>query len=93
MLVIHVGFGQEHVHVAGHAARHGMDGVIDLGASGFQGVGQLLDLVLGLGQGHAVAGHDDHVLGSGQQLGDFSVLLRGGLSGLRSLGGLGRGRF
>ena len=93
VLVIHIGFGQKHVHVAGHAARHGMNGVIDLGASGFQGVGQLFDLVLGLGQGHAVAGHNDHVLGRGQQLGDFSVLLRGGLSGLRGLGGLGRGRF
>ena len=93
MLVIHIGFGQKHIHVTGHAARHGMNGVIDLGASGFQGVGQLFDLVLGLGQGHAVAGHDDHVLGRGQQLGDFSVLLRGGLSGLRGLGGLGRGRF
>ena len=90
VFVIHVGFGQEHVHVAGHAARHGMDGVIDRGASGFQGVGQLLDLVLGLGQGHAVAGHDDHILGRGQQLGDFSVLLSGGL---RGLGSLGRGRF
>ena len=90
MFVIHVGFGQKHVHVSGHASGHGMDGVIDRGASGFQGVGQLLDLVLGLSQGHAVAGHDDHVLGCGQQLGDFRILPRGGLRGFC---GLGRGHF
>ena len=93
MLVIHVGFGQKHVHVSGHASGHGMDGVVDRGATGFQSVSQLLDLVLGLGQGHAVAGHDDHVLGRGQQLGDFRILLRGGLGRLRGLRGLGRGRF
>ena len=39
-----------------------MDGVGDRGSTLFEGVGQIADFVLGLGQGHAVTRNDDHVL-------------------------------
>ncbi len=93
VFVIHICFGQQHVHVSGHASGHGMNGVINPGPSGLQRVGQLLDLVLGLGQSHAVTGHDDHPLGGGQQPGHVRILLRRGLRGLYGLRRLGRGRL
>ena len=43
-----------------------VDGEADAGATAFQLVRQLADLVLGLRQRHAVAGNDDDVLGLGQ---------------------------
>ena len=55
----HIGFGQQHVHVAGHAARHRMDGVGDLDAFLLQLVGHFAHGMLGLGHRHAVARHDD----------------------------------
>jgi hypothetical protein len=54
-----VGFGQEDVHVAGHAAGDGVDGVLHLHALFLQLVGHLAQRVLSLGHGHAVAGDDD----------------------------------
>ena len=40
-----------------------MNGVAHAGAAALQFVGQLAHLVLCLGKGHAVARHDNHVLG------------------------------
>ena len=43
----------------GHASRHGVDGKLNFCPLGFQGICQLFDQVLGLGDGHAVTGNDD----------------------------------
>jgi hypothetical protein len=59
LLVGHVGLGEEHVHVAGHAAGHRVDGEGHLGAVLLEQVAELADHVLRLGDGHAVAG-DEH---------------------------------
>ena len=60
LIVGDLGLGQQHVHVAGHAAGHRVDGELHLHAALGQRVVQFADAVLGLGHGHAVAGHDDH---------------------------------
>ena len=44
----------------------GMDGELHLAAALLDQLGQLAHLVLRLGHGHAVAGHDDHVLRVGE---------------------------
>src|SRR6185437_7552527 len=62
----HVGLGQQDVHVAGHAAGDRMNGVADVDAPGLEQLGQPGDLVLGLGGGEAVAGHDDDLGGVGE---------------------------
>ncbi len=90
VFVVHVGFSEEHVHVAGHTAGNGMDGVVNGSALGFESVGELLDLVLGLGKSHAVAGHDHDALGSGEHVSGFFFHAAGSL-GSRSGGGLGSG--
>ena len=66
LVVGHVGLGQQHVHVARHAAGDRMDGELHFAAAAFDQLGQLAHLVLGLGHGHAVAGNHDHVAGIGQ---------------------------
>ena len=76
LVVGHVGLGQEHVHVPGHAAGHRVDGEEGLDAARGEGVGQLAHGVLGLGHGEAVAGDDDDLAGVGQQHAD--VLGRAG---------------
>ena len=57
-----VGFGEQHVHVARHAAGDGVDRVLDLDALLLELVGEFADAVLRLRDGHAVAGHDDHLV-------------------------------
>ena len=47
--------------MARHAAGDRVDGVFDLDALLLQLVGHLAQRVLGLGDGHAVARHDDHL--------------------------------
>ena len=59
LVIRHVGLGQQDVHVAGHAAGDGMDGVADIDALVLQQVGHLAQRMLRLGHRHAVAGHDD----------------------------------
>ena len=54
-----VGLGQQHVHVARHAAGHRVDGELHVDAAARQHVVQLADLVLRLRHRHAVARHDD----------------------------------
>jgi hypothetical protein len=68
-VVGHLGLGQQHVHVAGHAAGHRVDAEAHLHALVAQQLGDLEHRVLRLRHRHAVAGHDDHVLGFAQQLG------------------------
>ena len=63
LVVGHVGLGQQHVHVAGHAAGDRVDGVLHLDALLLQLVGHFAQRVLGLGDRHAVAGDDDHLRG------------------------------
>ncbi len=53
----------------GHAARHGVDGVLDLGALGLQGVRQFFYQVLSLSDGHSVARHDNDLFCPAQDLG------------------------
>ena len=98
MFIVHIGFSQKHVHVPGHPAGNRVNGVIHLGPVGLQRVRQLLDLMLGLGQGHAVAGHDDHPFGPAQEPGEFGIfissrgLCRRGGRGCRPRRGRGRDR-
>ena len=66
-----VGFGQQHVHVAGHAAGDGMDGVLDFDAPLLELVGELLQRMLSLGDGKSVAGDDDHLAGVGEHGADI----------------------
>ncbi|MPM54067.1 hypothetical protein SDC9_100840 [bioreactor metagenome] len=69
LLVRHVGLRQQHVHVPGHAAGDGMDGVTHFRTVRLKLVGQLADQVLCLRQGHSVSGNDDYRPGITQ---DFS---------------------
>src|SRR5690625_49581 len=60
-LVGDVGFGQEYVHVTGHAARNRMDRVAHLGVIGFQQNCEFLHGMLRLSDRHSVTGHYDDV--------------------------------
>ena len=60
LVVGDVGFGQQHVHMAGHAAGHGMDRELDFDAALGRACREFADLVLRLRDGHAVSGNDDH---------------------------------
>ncbi|KAF5299739.1 hypothetical protein FQA39_LY19170 [Lamprigera yunnana] len=64
----HLAFGSRR-SCAGHAACNGVVGKAHLHAFVAQGAGDVVDGVLRLRHGHAVAGHDDHALGVAQQLG------------------------
>ena len=67
LVVGHVGLGQQHVHMAGHAARHRVDGVEDVDSTRFESLGQLTRRMLRLGHGEAVAGDDDDLTGVGEE--------------------------
>ncbi len=69
LLIRDVRLAEEDIHMAGHPSSDGVDGVEDLGPVGFQLIGELFDQVLCLGQGHAVSGDDDDLLGLPQDLG------------------------
>ena len=79
LVVGDVRLGQQHIHVAGHAARDRVDGVFDLNATLLELVGEFADRVLALGDRQAVAGDDDHLPRIGEQGGD--VLRRSGPDG------------
>ncbi len=66
LVVGDVGLRQQHVHVAGHAAGHRMDGEFHVHAAAHEGVEQLADLMLRLGHRQPVARHDDHTGGAFQ---------------------------
>ena len=71
------GFGQQHVHVAGHAPGDGMDGELHVDAALGQLIVELADPVLRLRHRHAVAGDDDDAVGVLEQVG--GVLRRAAL--------------
>src|SRR5690606_32092258 len=54
-----VRLGQQHVHVTGHPARHGVDCVADFAALPLDELGQLAHLVLCLGDSQTIPGDDD----------------------------------
>ena len=62
-VVRHVRLGEEDVHVARHAARDGVDRVLDVDALRLEQLGELAHVVLRLRDGHAVAGDDDDLAG------------------------------
>ncbi len=64
-VVLDVGLGEQHVHVAGHTAGDRVNGVLDLNTLALQQVRHLLDGVLGLRDGQTVTGHHDHLVGVG----------------------------
>jgi hypothetical protein len=66
-----VGFGEEDVHVAGHASGDGMDGKTNFDALFGEDVVEFANLVLRLGHGHAVAGDDNHFVGGRQDRSRF----------------------
>ena len=79
MVVGHFGLGQQNVHVAWHAARHRVDGVLDRDAFFGEFSGQLFDRVLCTGHGQTITGHDDHSLGIAQY--ECGVVCTAGLDG------------
>ena len=84
LVVRHLGLGQQHVHVARHAAGDRVDRVLHGDALLGQLGGELLHRMLGARHRQAVAGHDDHGLGVAQHEGrvvgaaalDRALLLR-----------------
>ena len=66
-VVGHLGLGQQHVHVTRHAAGHRVDAEAHVDALLAQRLGDLVHRVLRLRHRHAVARHDDDVLGLAQQ--------------------------
>jgi len=93
LFVGHVGLGEEHVHVAGHATGDGVNGEAHFGTVFFEHFGEFTHDVLGLGDGHTVAGHDDDVAGGFED--GVTVFGRDGLEftfhGAGSLAAGGRG--
>ncbi len=67
LVVGHLGFGEQDVHVPRHAPGHRVDRVLDRHALGGELRGQLLHRVLRARHRQAVAGNDDHGLGVGEQ--------------------------
>ncbi len=67
LVVGHVGLGQQHVHVTGHAAGDGMNRKLHFDAALAQFVGKFAHLVLRLGHRHAVTGDDHDALRVGEQ--------------------------
>ena len=60
LFVRHIGFGQEHVHVPGHASSHRVDGVLHFRVVPLgQQFGKFLHHMLRLRDRHAVAGNND----------------------------------
>src|SRR5713101_1891514 len=90
LVVRDVGFGEQHVHVPGHASGNGVNAEGDIHAALGKRVEQLAHFVLRLRHGHAVAGHDDHFVGGGKNRGGFfggsafdrALLLHAGGGGL-----------
>jgi len=88
-IVRHVGFGQQDIHMTGHAPRHRVDGVFDLDPFTFEQIGHFPESVLCLRYRHAVAGHDDDFRGIFH---DISGIFGGadfGLAVTRIFGGCG----
>ena len=85
-----VGLRQQHVHVPRQPPRDRMDRVAHLDPLFDQQRRDLFDRVLGLGDRHAVTGHDDHAARRQQQIGH---LVDGGLVDLAGRRVAAAGRF
>ncbi len=79
-----VGLGQQHVHVPRHPAGHRVDRVADVDSALLEAVRQLAHVVLCLGDGQAVAGHDHHAARVGEHDGDVVGARRAHLAAGRS---------
>ena len=87
-----VGLGEEDVHVAGETAGDGVDTEADVLAGAAEDVGELSNGVLGVGDGHTVAGDDEDVLSVPEVVSDTSGIDgEVGALGLLGLGLLGGG--
>mmetsp|Transcript_52380 Transcript_52380/g.159181 ORF Transcript_52380/g.159181 Transcript_52380/m.159181 type:complete len:266 (-) Transcript_52380:254-1051(-) len=64
--VRHAGLGQQHIHLAGHAARHWVDAEAALDVVRAERGREVGDGALRARNSHAVAGDDDHGLGGGE---------------------------
>ena len=64
-VVGNIGFRQQHVHVAGHAAGDGVNAELHVDSLLGEHVEKFAHLVLSLRHGHAVAGHNHHGVGGG----------------------------
>ena len=62
-VVGHAGLGQQHVHLARHAAGHGVDRELDRHPGRQQQLDELVELLLRLRRRQAIARHDDHAAG------------------------------
>ena len=71
LVVGDVGFGQQHVHVSGHASRDRMNAEFHVDAALGQNVVEFAHLVLRLRHGHAVTGNDDHLARRGKNRSRF----------------------
>src|SRR6266849_4847487 len=71
LVVGDVGFGEQHVHVAGHASGDGVDAEADIDAAFRERVVQFAHFVLSLRDSHAVAGNHDDFVGGGENRGGF----------------------
>ena len=59
----HACLGEQHVHLAGHAAGHRMDGELDRDPRRLQQLDELVELLLALRDREAIARHDDDLFG------------------------------
>src|SRR5882757_491230 len=70
-VVRNVRFGEKDVHVAGHTASDRMDAELYVDATLGEGVVELAHFVLGLGNGHSVAGYNDNFVRGSEDGGGF----------------------
>ena len=63
-------FGQQHVHMAGHASRNWMNSVFDSDAALLENIRQLTHSVLRLGCGQSITRHEDDFVRIGELGGD-----------------------
>ena len=71
LVVGDVGFGEEDVHVAGHASGDGVDAEVYVDAALGERIVEFADFVLRLRDGHAVSGDDDDFAGGAEDAGGF----------------------
>jgi len=58
----YAGFGQQHIHMAGHSSGDRVNRKLDVNATVFQQLSQFPHLVLRLRDGHAVTGDDQYLV-------------------------------
>ncbi len=83
-VVGNVGFGEQHVHVSGHAPGHGMNAEAHVDAALGERVVEFAHFVLRLRHGHAVARNNRDLAGGSENSGRF--FRRGAAHGARFFG-------